>query len=1135
MAEIELNPTLRDRLFAGGEMGSLMRAMDWAATPLGAPEMWPQSLRSIVRIVLTSKYAMWMSWGPELTFLYNDAYAAMTLGAKHPWALGKPSPVVWPEIWAEVGPRIEKVIATGEATFDSALMLFLERNGYQEETYHTFSYSPLSDDDGFVRGHLCVVTEDTERILAERRISVLKELGTQLSSTNVAKSVYSASEKCLAVDSRDLPFTLIYKLDGREARLVSSTNVPAGDPQAPLVTSVANLETAWSVHLSRRAPLQVIDAALPRDWGSWDTQIKQVFVAPIIEQAQETPTGLMIAGVNPFRLPDESYLTFVGLYVGQIAAGLANARVYEEATERAEALAEIDRAKTLFFTNVSHEFRTPLTLIMSPLEEMLASSAQFDAQDRQKLLVALRNGTRLLKLVNTLLEFSRMEAGREQAEFRPTDLTALTRDAVASFQSLVEGAGLKLKLEFEDLRDPIYVDREMWEKIVLNLVSNAFKFTFEGAITVSLHKHGDRIELAVTDTGVGIPEEQTSKIFDRFHRVEATRSRTYEGSGIGLALVRELVQMHGGEVEATSELRKGSTFTVTIPSGHAHLPQDRVTMEPSESSTVSSAALYLEEARRWGQSAEGREGADGIQFAAADRGAHILLADDNADMREYIEHLLEKHYEVEPVADGRLALEAARKRRPDLLLTDVMMPNLDGFGLIAELRADPELQTIPIIVLSARAGEEARVEGMDRGADDYLIKPFSARELFARVRSQLDLNRMRGQVAEEREQLLAREREARVAAEEANRSKDEFLALLGHELRNPLAPIFTALHLMELRKGESNDRERAIITRQANHLARLVDDLLDISRIKRGNVELKKESLEIATVVAKAIEMASPLIEGRMHFLAVAVPSKGLLVEADPARLTQAIANLLTNASKYTEPAGRISISARRDGDEIELRVRDNGIGMTPDLVAHVFDLFYQGTQGIDRSLGGLGIGLSIVRNLVTLHGGSVTATSAGPGRGSEFTIRLPAAERESSGRALEEERAASTVPAQARTKVLIVDDNEDGAELLAMALEAKGHVTRAVLDPISALETAPKFMPDVILLDIGLPVMDGYELAAKLRELPGLRDARLFALTGYGQESDRLRSKSHGFEHHLSKPIDVAALDALIRQAPAS
>ena len=1112
-----------------------MRELDWTATPLGPPERWPQSLRSIVRVVLTSKYAMWMSWGPELTFLYNDAYAAMTLGAKHPWALGKPSPVVWPEIWAEIGPRIERVIATGEATFDNALILFLERDGYREETYHTFSYSPLSDDDGTVRGHLCVVTEDTERILAERRISVLKELGVQLSSTNVAASLFRASERCLAVDSRDLPFTLVYEFDGKNARLVSSTNLPAGGPGAPFVTSIASLESSWAVDLSKRAPVRVADAALPEDWGSWDAQIKRVFIAPIVEQRQETPTGVMIAGVNPFRRPDESYLTFVGLYVGQIAAGLANARAYEEAKQRAEALAELDRAKTLFFTNVSHEFRTPLTLIMSPLEEMLGSAAQFAPLDREKLVVALRNGTRLLKLVNTLLEFSRMEAGREEAEFRPTDLRTLTRDVVASFQSLVEGAGLTLAYELEDLRDPVYVDREMWEKIVLNLVSNAFKFTFEGGITVRLRRLDGEIELAVSDTGVGIPEEQTAKIFDRFHRVEATRSRTYEGSGIGLALVRQLVQMHGGEVAATSQLRKGSTFTVTIPSGYAHLPQDRVTMDPPESSTGSSAALYLEEARRWGQKAAVEDGRDSAEFAPAERGAHILLADDNADMRDYIEHLLDKHYEVEAVADGRLALDAARARRPDLLLTDVMMPNLDGFGLIAELRADPQLRTVPIIVLSARAGEEARVEGMDRGADDYLIKPFSARELFARVRSQLELNRMRSQVAMEREQLLNREREARIAAEEANRSKDEFLALLGHELRNPLAPIFTALHLMELRKGESNDRERAVIMRQANHLARLVDDLLDISRIKRGNVELKKESLEIASVVAKAIEMASPLIEGRMHSLAVTVPSRGLRVSADPARLTQAIANLLTNAAKYTEPAGRIEISARRDGDEIELRVRDNGIGMTPELVAHVFDLFFQGTQGIDRSRGGLGIGLSIVRNLVTLHGGTVTAASAGPGRGSVFTIRLPAAELHSAGHELEETRGQSPAPALALTKVLIVDDNEDGAELLAMALEAKGHVTRAVLDPIAALAVAPAFMPHVILLDIGLPVMDGYELAAKLRELPGLRAARLFALTGYGQESDRLRSKSHGFEHHLSKPIDVDALDALIRQAPAS
>jgi signal transduction histidine kinase len=1134
VAKTEQNLALRDRLFAGGgEMGSLMRATDWSATPLGPPEHWPQSLRSIVRVLLTSKYAMWMGWGPELTFLYNDAYAAMTLGAKHPWGLGKPSRVVWPEIWSEIGPRIEKVIATGEATYEQALMLFLERNGYPEETYHTFSYSPISDDDGTVRGHLCVVTEDTERILGERRLAVLKELGAQLSSTNLVAGVFRASEMCLSSDSRDLPFTLIYEFEVGAARLVSSTEVPANSPRAPKVTDIRQLESIWSVDLSLPS-IQVADAALPESWGAWGRQIQRVFVAPIIEQAQAAPTGVIIAGINPFRMPDESYLTFVNLYVRQIAAGLANARAYEEAKHRAEALAEIDRAKTLFFTNVSHEFRTPLTLILGPLEELLASAPQFTRQDRERLDIAHRNGLRLLKLVNTLLDFSRIEAGRERATFQPTDLAVLTRNLAASFQSLVEGGGLTFEVDCRELARPAYVDREMWEQIVLNLISNAFKFTFEGNIRVSLEQRDDRIELAVSDTGIGIPDDQLLKIFDRFHRVEGTRSRTFEGSGIGLALVRELVKMHAGEVNVASVLGKGSTFTVSIPSGREHLPTEQVDTASLESSVSQGAALYVDEARQWvdgvGIGADDNAG----EFAAADRGARILLADDNVDMREYIQRMLAGHYEVEAVSDGREAVESARARRPDLLLTDVMMPNLDGFGLIAELRADPELKTVPIIVLSARAGEEARVEGLERGADDYLIKPFSSRELLARIHSQLELHRMRAQVAEERKLLLERERQARVAAEEANRSKDEFLALLGHELRNPLAPIFTALQLINLRKGESTERERAIIERQINHLARLVDDLLDISRIKRGNVQLKKESIEIATVVAKAIEMASPLIEGRMHYLFVAVPNRGLLVNGDPARLTQAISNLLTNAAKYTEPTGRIWISAGRKGKEIELSVRDNGIGMTPELVSHVFDLFYQGAQGLDRSGGGLGLGLSIVRNLVTLHGGSVEASSAGLGKGSEFTIRLPAAEIQAGiSEPLEKRDGKPPSSLVAGSKVLIVDDNEDAAEVMSIALQEKGHVTRSALEPLSAIEIAREFQPDVILLDIGLPVMDGYELSEKLRQFPELSSTRFIALTGYGQASDRERSKSLGFEHHLSKPIDLATLDAIIRKEP--
>ncbi len=932
----------------------------------------------------------------------------------------------------------------------------------------------------------------------------------------------------------------MYKIEGPRARLVSRSNVPAGHNSAPETVEIADLERIWSVSLRRDFDsIKVIKADPPADWGSWGQQISRVFVAPI-KQSELSPYGVLIAGANPYRPPDEAYRTFVSLYVGQIAAGLANARAYEEANQRAEALAELDRAKTLFFTNVSHEFRTPLTLILGPVQDLLVEAAQLPEEHHDKLAIAYRNCLRLQKLVNALLDFSRIEAGRVQASYEPTDLAVLTRDLAAAFRSLVERAGLSFEVKCDPLSQLAYVDREMWEKIVLNLVSNAFKFTFEGKIEVSLHEVADRIELAVSDTGVGIPDEELPQIFDRFHRVEGSRSRTYEGSGIGLALVQELVGMHGGDFQVRSKVGRGSTFTVSIPVGAAHLPKEHIGVARPQASIASAAILFVEEAQSWDAQADHlssgtpihpAEMLDGdAEVGKTASGARILLADDNADMREYIKHLLGPEYEIETAADGTQALEAARARRPDLVLTDVMMPKLDGFGLLAALRSDPQTKTVPVILLSARAGEEARIEGLERGADDYLIKPFSARELLGRIRSQLDLRRLREQAANEREQLLAREKEARHEAEEANRSKDEFLAMLGHELRNPLAPILTALQLMQLRKGGPTERERTIIERQVYHLTRLVDDLLDISRITRGNIRLKKEEVELAAVVAKAIEMTSPLIEERMHYLAVDVPSSGLTVNGDPARLVQAISNLLTNAAKYTEPRGRIWIKGARSGNHVELRVRDNGIGMDPELVAHVFDLFYQGAQRSDRSQGGLGIGLAIVRSLILLHDGSVEAVSEGIGKGSEFIVRLPSLDGHPPAQIVEQKPPSRLGDAPSGLRIFIVDDNQDAALLLAEALAEKGHVTKTAFDPVPALDLMRNFRPDVILLDIGLPVMDGYELAGRIRSIPELRSARLFALTGYGQDSYRTQSVGLGFERHIAKPVELEMLDSLIR-----
>ena len=425
------------------------------------------------------------------------------------------------------------------------------------------------------------------------------------------------------------------------------------------------------------------------------------------------------------------------------------AHAYEEEKKRAEALAEIDRAKTLFFSNVSHEFRTPLTLMLGPLEEMIANGGGASEDRRAELELVYRNGLRLQKLVNTLLDFSRIEAGRVQANFEATDLAVATTDIASTFRSAIEKAGLEFVIDCPPLAEPVYVDREMWEKIVLNLLSNAFKFTFEGTIRVQLRETDGLVTLAVEDTGTGIPEAELPHLFERFHRVENARGRTIEGTGIGLALIAELVKLHGGTVGVESALGKGSAFRVTLPLGETHLPKDRVLDRTAARSTAPATGSYVEEAALWLPRSGDTEPTSGSVVTG-----RVLVADDNADMREYVRRILADRYEVEVVSNGNEALKAVEKKRPDLILSDVMMPEMDGFGLVRELRATPATASIPVIFLSARSGEESRVEGLDAGADDYLMKPFSARELRARVGAHLNLARVRKETEERATRIL---------------------------------------------------------------------------------------------------------------------------------------------------------------------------------------------------------------------------------------------------------------------------------------------------------------------------------------------------------------------------------------------
>ncbi|MET7378427.1 SpoIIE family protein phosphatase [Streptomyces sp. NPDC005526] len=766
-----------DLFAADAVIGADLARVDWTATPLGPPAGWPQSLRTAVNILLSSRFSMWMAWGPELTFFCNAAYRRDTLGRKYPWALGRPAREVWAEIWDDIGPRIDTVLTTAEATWDEALLLFLERSGYPEETYHTFSYSPLRNDSGAVVGMLCVVSEDTERVIGERRMATLRDLGSDPSAARTEQGMLDFSAGQLARDTADLPFTLTYLFQGDgSARLASATGLHRGHPAAPTVLPADGADDVWPAAAAARGETTTVDldgppfTGLPT--GPWPQPPRQALVVPLAQQ--DASFGFLVAALNRYRPLTDDYRGFVELVAGHVAAGVAGARAYQAQQRRAEELAALDRAKTTFFSNISHEFRTPLTLIMGPVEELRTQLGDADPRVREELEVVRRNGLRLGKLVNALLDFSRIEAGRLRARYEPVDLAAVTAELASVFRSAYEKAGLALEVDCPPLPQPVHIDRDMWEKVVFNLLSNALKFTFHGSVRVALRAQADEAVLTVRDTGVGVPAAEMPRLFERFHRIEDTRSRSNEGSGIGLALVKELIGLHGGTITAESVEGRGTCFTVRLPFGTAHLPADAVAGTAAGRTGPPLADPYVQEALRWlprggaeapveSAEAEPSPGAPASEAppprpARAPEPvapARVLVADDNADMREYLTRILEgAGYQVTAVDDGEAALAAIRTREPDLVVSDVMMPRLGGLALVGALRADPRTAAVPVLLLSARAGQEASIEGLRAGADDYLVKPFAAAELLARVRASIELARLRSHQARWRAALV---------------------------------------------------------------------------------------------------------------------------------------------------------------------------------------------------------------------------------------------------------------------------------------------------------------------------------------------------------------------------------------------
>jgi PAS domain S-box-containing protein len=1239
-------------LSGSSEMAAAILARDWSATPLGAIASWPQSLRTTVSLCLASNFPINIIWGPHNIQIYNDGYRVVC-GDKHPASLGMDYTECWASAWPAIGQPFEQA-RRGDTSYLENQRMFLSRNGYLEETFFTFSLSPIRDESGNIGGLFHPVTETTATMLSERRTRLLRDLNAQLGGADSRAGLVRLLTQTLAQFDFDLPFTLLYERD-REAgiyRLAGATGLADGSRLRPQALAPDDA-SVWPMPalMTAAAPLRIDglrarlgDAAC----GPYPEAPDTAFALPVAQSGAGHPELLLIAGASA-RLPlDDAYAGLYDLLRAALAAAVAKVDAIEAERKRAEMLAAIDRAKTLFFSNVSHEFRTPLTLMLGPLEEVL--QAGLPPTEHARLEIANRNAMRLLRLVNSLLDFSRIEAGRIEANYAPADLPALTAELASNFRSACERAGLFLEVDCRPLREPVVVDPAMWEKIVLNLLSNAFKFTLAGGIRLTLGEVDGMAELRVIDTGVGIPQASLGRVFERFYRIEGQGGRSVEGSGIGLSLVRELVLLHGGEIEVDSVEGQGTAFTLRLPFGAAHLPAHQVSMDADKAADTGRLARgFVDEALRWLPDAA-QPAAEGQPDAGLAAGlGRIVLADDNADMRAYIKRILEEGgYQVEAVANGRQALDAVRAAAragalPDLVLSDVMMPALDGFALLSALRADPDTSAVVLILVSARAGEEARLEGLNAGADDYLVKPFGARELRARVDGAVRLARERrmallqsrahaaalfeqttvgmaegsldgillnvnerycAMVGRRREDIVGQRvdaflhpedapdnralfaglvkdgtpyeienrflradgsalwvgktvslvrtagdapptvlavymdvtarKQAEAALHEAARRKDEFLAMLAHELRNPLAPIRTAAEMLGLGTLDAARMRRTseIIGRQVRHMTGLIDDLLDVSRVTRGLVEIDRTPQDLRTIVANAVEQVSPLIASQRHQLVMDIDPAGGRVLGDEKRLVQILTNLLNNAAKYTPPGGTIRLRTEVESDCVHVSVQDTGIGIAPELRSHIFDLFAQAERTPDRSQGGLGLGLALVRSLVELHGGRVACHSAGLGKGSTFVVQLPLLAGGDGASGAGPDAAAAPASAARQLDILVVDDNADAAFMLTLLLEQWGHRTRVEHDAYGALDNATRDAPDVALLDIGLPGLDGNALAQRLRANPATAAITLVAITGYGQELDRQRALASGFDHHLVKPINTADLAAVLDSA---
>jgi signal transduction histidine kinase len=918
---------------------------------------------------------MVVNWGKRLIQLYNDA-AIPVYGDKHPEAMGRPARENFPEFWERypIQPLLDAVFETARPFRAEDQRILLYRHGMLEETYFTFSLSPLLADDGTVLGILNTYFETTARVLGERRMATLRRLAERAVHARRPTDACTEALAALAANPYDLRFVLLYLTDrgGTSLCLAGAAGVDAGGQAAPSVLSAPRPRDAfaWPFEevLQSRDAVVVEDLASKVDLGAWPRRTskpRDALVLPLVRSANAPPAGILVVGLSPRVRLNDAYRGFLELVAAQIATGIGSAEAYEEARERARRLAELDRAKDVFYSNISHEFRTPLTLLLAPVDDLLREeNGRLTEKQRQALLAARRSAMRLRRLVNGLLDLASLEAGRLALLARPTDLARLTREIASTVEPSMASAGLQFVVDCPPLPRAARIDRNAWETIVLNLLSNALNYTHRGTITLRLDAVDDRVRLVVSDTGAGIPPAVLPHVFDRFYRSPESGARSVEGTGLGLSLVREFARALGGDVDATSTPNEGSTFTVEVPFEHTGCE----TFDGGERTALHERPVPTSETHLdAGETAP-------IPAESADTGrsrARVLVVEDNPDMRQYLARVLARDYEVHAVADGNAALVSLPTFHPDLVLSDVLMPGIGGLALVRALRSAPDTRSIPAILITARAGEDAALEGLGSGADDFIVKPFFSRELRARVHTHIELARMR-----------------RDAAEAA--MKDTFIGMVSHELRTPLTSIKLQVLLLaqQIAKGTTPSARLEGVHRNVTRMEALVDDLLSFSAIRAGALTLRREETDLAAVCQLAAEEQMLIAQREVI---VEVPAEPTVLLVDARLIQQVVNNLLSNALKYSSPPRPVVLRLRVAPGEAVISVQDEGPGIPAEALPHLFEHFYRAPM-IEVQAGsraGLGLGLAICKAIVTAHGGRIEVESE-IGRGSTFFVHLP-------------------------------------------------------------------------------------------------------------------------------------------------